>query len=205
MIRTVVAAVAALSLVPGPPTVTGDDIRFTPGERLHYGSAQQAGLVPADIDKIATDIAKYTQPSPTYPIYPGAVALAGHDGLIVAHDVTGYALRYADDKPTELPPDQWIPMRRDTIFDVASMTKLFTSIAAVQLVQAGTIELDTPVATYLPQFAANGKSGITIRELLTHTSGLPADPAPSLCTYATNEERWAAVYAVAPTAPPNTT
>jgi CubicO group peptidase (beta-lactamase class C family) len=203
MIRTLVAAAAALSLL--PPTVTAADIRFTPGQTLHYGSAASAGLVPQDIDRIATDIATYTQPSPTYPEYPGAVALAVHNGVIVAHDVTGYALKYADDKPTELPPGQWIPMRKDTMFDIASMTKLFTSIAAVQLIQAGRIGLDTPVASYIPQFAANGKGAITIRNLLTHTSGLPADPVPSLCDYATNDERWAAVYAVKPTAPPDTT
>jgi CubicO group peptidase (beta-lactamase class C family) len=215
MKRTWVAVVAVLILLPatgagaappsGPPTVTAADVRFTPGQTLRYGSAARAGLVPQHIDRIADDIATYTRPSPTYPEYPGAVALAAHDGVVVAHDVTGYALRYSDDKPTELPPDQWVPMRKDTIFDIASMTKLFTSIAAVQLIQAGRIGLDTPVAEYLPPFAANGKGAITIRNLLTHTSGLPADPVPSLCDYPTNDQRWAAVYAVAPTAPPNTT
>jgi CubicO group peptidase (beta-lactamase class C family) len=210
-----IAAITGLSMLPtsgvsaattaGAPTVTSADVRFTPERTLRYGGAAQAGLVPRDIDRIADDIATYARPSPTYPEYAGAVALAAHDGVIVAHDVTGYALRYADDKPTELPPDQWIPMRRDTIFDIASMTKLFTSIAAVQLIQDGRIGLDTPVADYLPPFAANGKAAITIRNLLTHTSGLPADPDPSLCDYATNDQRWAAVYAVAPIAPPDTT
>jgi CubicO group peptidase (beta-lactamase class C family) len=217
MIQTLVAAAAAVALLPGTttpgtttsgtttPGTTAPAVHFTPGQTLHYGSAAEAGLVSSDIDRIATDIAAYTQPSPTYPEYPGAVALAAHHGVIVAHDVTGYALEYADDKPTELPPDQWIPMRGDTIFDIASMTKLFTSIAAVQLLQAGRLGLNTPVAAYLPQFAANGKGAITIRNLLTHTSGLPADPSPSLCHYATNDERWAAVYAVAPVAAPDTT
>jgi CubicO group peptidase (beta-lactamase class C family) len=212
-VATVVAAGLTVVLAPagtaaaagGPPTVTGADLRFTHPERtLRYGTAAQAGLVPQYVDQIADDIATYTQPSPTYPEYPGAVVLAAHDGFIVAHESTGYALRYADDKPTELPPDQWIPMRTDTIFDVASMTKLFASIAAVQLIQSGKIGLDTPVAHYIPQFAANGKSAITIRNLLTHTSGLPADPVPSLCDYTTNDQRWAAVYAVQPLAPPNT-
>jgi len=96
-------------------------------------------------------------------------------------------------------------MRRDTIFDIASMTKLFTSLAAVQLIEQGRLGLNTPVATYIPPFAANGKGAVTIRNLLTHTSGLPADPSPSLCDYATNDERWAAVYAVKPTAAPDTT
>lgn len=200
MMQGLVAAVAALSMLPGPAV----EIHFTPGQTLRYGTAREAGLVPQDIDRIATDITAYTRPSPTYPEYPGAVALAAHNGVIVAHDTTGYALKYADDKPTELPPDQWIPMRPDTIFDIASMTKLFTSLAAVQLIEQGRLGLDTPVAAYIPQFAAAGKGGITIRDLLTHTSGLPADPSPSLCDYASNDERWAAVYAVQPVAAPGT-
>ncbi|MEV6842389.1 serine hydrolase [Actinoplanes sp. NPDC051411] len=210
MMQTLAAAAAALTLLTGPapapaaPPGSATAIHFTPGQALRYGSAAQAGLVPSDVDRIADDIALYTKPSPTYPEYPGAVALAAHNGVIVAHDTTGYALKYADDKPTELPPDQWIPMRRDTIFDIASMTKLFTSLAAVQLIERGRLGLDTPVAAYIPQFAANGKGGITIRNLLTHTSGLPADPSPSLCDYATNDERWAAVYAVKPAAAPDT-
>lgn len=191
---------------PGPPTVTGADLRFShPSQTLRYGSAAQAGMVPQYVDKISDDIATYLQPSPTYPEYAGAVALAAHDGVIVAHDAAGYALRYADSKPTELPPNEWIPMRRDTIFDLASMTKLFTAIAAVQLIEDGRLGLNTPVAQYIPAFAANGKGNITIRNLLTHTAGLPADPSPSLCNYATNDEQWAAVYAVKPFAPPDRT
>jgi CubicO group peptidase (beta-lactamase class C family) len=204
---TAIPAIPATAAVAGgPPTVTGADLRFTHPERtLRYGTAGQAGLVPRYVDRIADDIATYAQPSPTYPQYAGAVALAAHDGVIVAQDATGYALRYSDDTPTELPPDQLIPTRTDTIFDLASMTKLFTAIAAVQLIASGSIQLDAPVARYIPPFAANGKSAITIRNLLTHTSGLPADPDPSLCDYATNDERWAAVYAVKPLAPPDTT
>lgn len=196
------AAVASPTL--GPPTVTSSDIRFArPAQVLRYGTAEKAGLVPRYIDQIADDITRFLRPSPTYPMYPGAVALAVHDGVIVAHDAVGYALRYINDAPTEMPPDQWIPMRRNTIFDVASVTKLFTAIAAVQLIEDGLIALDAPVVRYIPAFAANGKSDITILNLLTHTSGLPADPDPSLCTYATHDEMWAAVYAVAPLTPPN--
>ncbi|MBO0868796.1 MAG: serine hydrolase [Micromonosporaceae bacterium] len=186
-----------------PPTVTAADIHFT-NDTLRDGTAADAGLVQGYVDRIATDIAGYLNPSPTFPEYAGAVALAAHNGVIVANDAAGYALRYADDKPTQLPPDQWIPMRQDTIFDLASMTKLFTAIAAVQQIEAGRIDLNAPVAQYIPAFAANGKAGITIRNLLTHTSGLPADPNPSLCTYATNDQQWAAVYAVTPFAPPDT-
>jgi CubicO group peptidase (beta-lactamase class C family) len=204
LVATVVAPASATSTPSGgPPTVTAADIRFS-HDAARYGTARQAGLVPGPVAAIRDDIASYLQPSPTYPEYAGAVALAAHDGVIVAHDAVGYALRYADDKPTELPADQQIPMRPDTIFDLASMTKLFTSLAAVQLISAGRIGLNTPVAQYIPAFAANGKGDITIRNLLTHTSGLPPDPSPSLCDYPTHEQQWAAVYAAKPSAPPDT-
>ncbi|MDG4824313.1 serine hydrolase [Asanoa sp. WMMD1127] len=202
---TPASAVVAPPDAPRPPTVTAADIRFArPPLTLHYGSAREAGLTPRHIAHIRDTIAAYLQPSPTHPMYPGAVALAGRRGVIVAHDAVGHALRYADAAGADLPRDQWIPMRRDTIFDVASMTKLFTSIAAVQLVEAGRIGLDAPVVRYLPAFAAEGKSDITIRNLLTHTSGLPADPEPSLCTYQTDAQRWAAVLGIKPLNPPDT-
>ena len=92
-------------------------------------------------------------------------------------------------------------MRRDTIFDLASVTKTFTTIAVMQQVEAGRVDLDEPVATYLPAFAENGKDDVTIRHLLTHTGGLPAW-LPLYSAYPTVEERLAAVLAVKPTAEP---
>jgi len=68
------------------------------------------------------------------------------------------------------------PLMADDIFDLASLTKVVaTTTAAMQLVEQGRLDLDRPVATYWPDFAANGKAAITVRQLLTHTSGLPAD------------------------------
>ena len=84
------------------------------------------------------------------------------------------ALKYSDGSGTELPADQQIPMRTDTIFDMASVSKLFTSIVVMQLVEKGKVGLDTPIATYVPEFAQNGKEAITVRQALTHTTGLPA-------------------------------
>jgi CubicO group peptidase (beta-lactamase class C family) len=161
----------------GPPTVTAGDLRFTPGRTLHYGSAAQAGLLPDQVAAIAKDAAAFETalPGAAHPLYPGAVVLAAHNGTIVQHSASGYALRYSDDKPTELPQDQWIPMRNDTIFDLASMSKLFTTIVALQEVERGKIDLDATVASYLPDFAQNGKGTITLRQLLTHTSGLRPD------------------------------
>jgi len=94
---------------------------------------------------------------------PGAVILVGHQGRIVYRKAFG--LRAVEPGPE--------PMRVDTIFDLASLTKVVaTTMAIMELVDRGSIKLDAPVATYWPAFAANGKGRITIRQLLMHTSGL---------------------------------
>lgn len=68
------------------------------------------------------------------------------------------------------------PMTEDTLFDAASLTKVVACAPAVLLlVERGRVCLDAPVATYVPEFAAEGKGTITVRQLLTHTSGLRPD------------------------------
>ena len=68
------------------------------------------------------------------------------------------------------------PMSEDTVFDAASLTKVVACAPAVMLlVERGQIALDDPVVKYLPEFAQHGKEGITLRQLLTHTSGLRPD------------------------------
>lgn len=64
------------------------------------------------------------------------------------------------------------PWRRDTVTPIASITKSFASIAALYLAERGELDLDRPVADYWPGFAAEGKSGITVRMVLTHRSGV---------------------------------
>jgi uncharacterized protein YbbC (DUF1343 family)/CubicO group peptidase (beta-lactamase class C family) len=94
---------------------------------------------------------------------PGAVILVGHQGRIVYRKAFG--LRAVEPWPE--------PMRVDTIFDLASLTKVVaTTMAVMELVDRGRLQLDAPVARYWPAFAANGKGSITIRQLLMHTSGL---------------------------------
>jgi uncharacterized protein YbbC (DUF1343 family)/CubicO group peptidase (beta-lactamase class C family) len=97
---------------------------------------------------------------------PGAVVLVGHAGRIVFERAYG---RRAVEPASE-------PMTVDTIFDLASLTKpLITATAVMQLFEQGQLRLDDPVSHYLPAFAAEGKQDITIRQLLTHYSGLPPD------------------------------
>jgi SSS family transporter len=97
---------------------------------------------------------------------PGAVVLINHDGRIVFEKAYGNrALEPAIE-----------PMTEDTVFDMASLTKcLVTATAVMQLYEAHKLQFDDAVAKYLPEFAVNGKQAITIRELLTHYSGLPED------------------------------
>jgi CubicO group peptidase (beta-lactamase class C family) len=68
------------------------------------------------------------------------------------------------------------PMTEDTLFDLASLTKVVATAPAIMpLIQRGQVSLDAPVCTYIPQFTGQGREFVTIRELLTHTSGLPPD------------------------------
>jgi CubicO group peptidase (beta-lactamase class C family) len=176
-----------------------------PGTVLRDSTPAAAGLDSEPIDAALSQIAGWEEPSGTaHPLYAGAVTLLGHDGHVVAREASGYALRYADGAGAELPRDQWVPMRVDTIFDMASVSKLFTSILVMQQIERGAIGLEEPVATYLPAFAAHGKGSITVRQLLTHTSGLKPD-LPLWSDWPDHASRIAAVLDVEPTSPPGTT
>ena len=70
------------------------------------------------------------------------------------------------------------PWQEDTLVNLFSCTKTFTAVAALQLVAEGKLQLDDPVARVWPEFAANGKQAITLRQLLCHQAGLPAIRPP---------------------------
>ncbi|WP_256794849.1 serine hydrolase [Terrabacter sp. Ter38] len=183
-LRTLVPAalgslVLAGSLVTAGPvgSATADDFSkpdrgfAPPNTVLSDASPASVGLDPAPIAEAVERVHTHEQVDASgHPLFAGAVGIMGHEGRIVQRDASGWALRYAD-ASTELPRDQWEPMRTDTIFDLASVSKLFTSIAVVQLIEEGRISLESPVAAYLPEFAAGGKGAVTVRQLLTHTSG----------------------------------
>lgn len=97
---------------------------------------------------------------------PGAVILIG--------DAKHVFYRQAFGQRAIVPKHE--PMTLDTEFDLASLTKaVATTTAVMQLVESGRIHLDAPVAYYWPDFAANGKRTVTVRQLLAHTSGLRPD------------------------------
>ncbi|WP_415574271.1 serine hydrolase domain-containing protein [Gluconobacter japonicus] len=113
----------------------------------------------ADVDQLVRTAIRDSQA-------PGAVVAIGHEGQIVHRYVYGNRA---------LVPQQE-PMTWETHFDMASLTKpTMTALAVMQLVEQGDLHLDDPVTCYLPAFGINGKRSITLRLLLTHYSGLPAD------------------------------
>ncbi len=166
--RTALAAclllsLAALVLAQAPPPVR----TFPPGARRvvmppvpHVNRALLGHIAPLVERAIARGA------------FPGAVILAAHRGQIVYQGVFG--------SRRILPSPA--PMRYDTIFDLASLTKVIaTTPAVMQLLSEGRLRLDDPVSRYWPAFADNGKGALTIRELMTHFSGLPPDiPSPVL-------------------------
>lgn len=97
---------------------------------------------------------------------PGAVILIGSHNRIIYRRAFGYR---------EIEPKK-LPMTADTIFDLASLTKVVaTTTAIMQLAEAGKLSVEDEVAKYWPEFKTNGKEHITIRQLLTHYSGLRPD------------------------------
>jgi serine-type D-Ala-D-Ala carboxypeptidase len=90
-----------------------------------------------------------------------AMALVGN--RIVYHKAFGFAQKT---------PKQ-IPLRKDSLYDLASLTKVVvTTTSLMILVDRGDIDLDFPVKTYIPEFDGDGREDVTVRHLLTHTSGL---------------------------------
>jgi uncharacterized protein YbbC (DUF1343 family)/CubicO group peptidase (beta-lactamase class C family) len=93
---------------------------------------------------------------------PGGVLWVGH---------RGFDWHRALGKRALVPQDE--AMSEDTIFDAASLTKVVaTTPAILWLIERGKVDVEAPVHTYISEFKANGKDGITLRHLMTHTSGL---------------------------------
>ena len=96
---------------------------------------------------------------------PGAVVVVTRDGQVLHRRAYGHL---------SLRPER-VTMPIDAVFDLASLTKpIVTTTAVMQLVERGALSLDTPIAEHLPAFATPEKQAITVRQLLSHTSGLPA-------------------------------
>ncbi|WP_442481893.1 exo-beta-N-acetylmuramidase NamZ domain-containing protein [Aeoliella sp. SH292] len=125
----------------------------------------EAGMseIAADIDQAVAEKLKQMR-------LPGCVVVVGREGKIVHRKA--YGLRRLEPGP-EL-------MTVDTVFDMASLTKpIATSTSIMQLVEQGKLRLDDKVSDFFPEFAANGKSDITVEHLLLHSAGLIPDTSIS--------------------------
>lgn len=96
--------------------------------------------------------------------FPGGIAVVGRSaGVLAAHAVGS---------------TDWggsVPVTDSTVWDIASLTKVTGMTSAMmQLVESGRVQLESPVQRYLPEWQGPGKEKVTVRHLLTHTSGLPA-------------------------------
>lgn len=95
---------------------------------------------------------------------PGGVLLVGQADEVLLATAVGQRRIVPSAQPMEL----------DTLFDVASLTKpLVTAMLAVVAIEDGALDLDAPVAEYVPAFSGEGREAATIRDLLTHSTGLP--------------------------------
>ncbi len=149
------AAVAAALWVaachPSPSLPLPEATALTPAESLGFDSAR--------LSMVVAYVASQVDSS-----FPGAVLAVGRHGRLVTLAAVGH---YGADDPRPVEP--W------TIYDLASLTKVIgLTTACMLLVDAGRLDLDTAVQTYLPEFRGPMKEQVTIRHLLTHSSGLPA-------------------------------
>ena len=123
-------------------------------------------------------VAQLVEDAIAAPRMPGAVVQVGHAGKIVFRQAFGS--RKLDGEPgLDGSPAPAEPMTEDTIFDLASLTKsLATATAVLQLAEQGKVAIDDPLQTYLPEFNPEDdprRAQVTLRMLLTHTSGLAGD------------------------------
>ncbi|MEO7913322.1 MAG: serine hydrolase domain-containing protein [Roseiflexaceae bacterium] len=135
----------------------------------------------AEIDTIIADAIERR-------IFPGAVVLIARGAELLHYTAYGTTM-YAD------PGSRLVQL--DTIYDIASLTKMFTATAALRLIDASKLDLDAPVASYIPELRA---PNVLIRHLLTHTSGL--DIRLSSLRHAGRVGMLDAVYQTMPIYPP---
>jgi CubicO group peptidase (beta-lactamase class C family) len=142
----------------GDPDPPGRAAPRTPPHGL--SSAAAAGLSGAALARAAEAVREEVARG----AFPGAALAVGRWGRVVLEE--GYGRTGAAEG--EVDPDR-------TVYDLASLTKVVgTTTAVMLLVEDGRIRLDEPVQAYLPEFVGPGKERVTVRDLLTHTSGLPA-------------------------------
>jgi peptidoglycan/LPS O-acetylase OafA/YrhL/CubicO group peptidase (beta-lactamase class C family) len=173
---TVEPAVSALAL-----TATSTRTMVPPTQTA---TTTQTAVPPTETPTATASATSTPQPSPTHvalqPLDPALVAelqnildktvADGHiPGAVLAVSMPGYQTWTGASGIANRQTGQ--PMEPTTHVRIASISKIFTAVVVLQLVEEGRIDLETPLATWLPDLVPNGDS-ITVRNLLQHTSGL---------------------------------
>src|SRR5437868_1747707 len=139
------------------------------GTLLTQTSAQAAGVETDKLDAAFAIVAGWIDEG----VIPGAVALDARRGRIAGVWAGGH-LSSAPGAPL---------MRPDTVFPVASITKIVTATAVLRQVDEGKLGIETLVKDILPEWSVPGAERIKVRHLLSHTSGLPEDLAEGVLRY----------------------
>lgn len=142
-------------------------------EPLPWANPWDVGMDYEYVNRAFSDLAKEIQSGAA----PGVVGLVLKDGKIIARRAVGNAQTHLVIQAKDSNELSYVPsserMLEDTLFDLASLTKMIaTTTSILILVDRGQIDLDKTVATYIPTFAARAKDKVTVRHLITHTSGL---------------------------------
>ncbi|HPP01207.1 MAG: serine hydrolase [Candidatus Omnitrophica bacterium] len=144
-------------------------------EPLPWANPWDVGMDYEYVNRAFSELAKEIQSGAA----PGAVGLVLKEGKIIARRAVGQAQTHLALQNNESHEITYVPysgrMLEDTLFDLASLTKMIaTTTSILILVDQGQIDLDKTVASYIPAFAARAKDKVTVRHLITHTSGLPS-------------------------------
>jgi CubicO group peptidase (beta-lactamase class C family) len=103
-------------------------------------------------------------------VFPGGVVLVRHRDDTVVHKAYGHAFTHQDARTVSA---DRVATRPDTIYDLASISKVFTATCVMRLIDEHRLQLDDRVERHLAGFGVNGKAEVTVRHLLAHVAGLP--------------------------------
>ena len=127
---------------------------------------------------VTRELTDYLQSQIDAKVIPGAKVAASRHGRVFVEILLG---TYCDQNARRL------PCEASALHPFFSLSKMVSATAVVMAAQDGLIELDAPVARYVPEFAAEGKGAITIRQCLTHSAGIPTSPPGK---HAETEDHW---------------
>lgn len=158
---------------------------------LRPGRPESVGMLSKPLHDMVANMRHFTEArnwgAPTHdqllPVEPGGTVLVARNGRIVSHFAFGKRNLWATVdgyNGTMLAKAKQERATVDTVYDMASLSKMFTTVAVLRCLDQGLVTLNGTVVTWLPKFAENEKENVTMLQLLTHTSGFPPDPEVGL-------------------------